>query len=225
MKTEERKEKKEKKREGKRIQSAFPRCFLKLRQFAAAAVESCCALVRARAIQTRNRNAYQPEINRKLRAVMNHVIHAHAADTRDSRERENLLATGKQLPSFHDFFIADAGERRSSFRAAFVKRCKKLFPVRDLRRLVGRSISRARNPALRVLMVMVIHSGNRAHVPGKPAHACRTSRAASNSTCRRDTRSSDFARVLHLFVKFGQHRLSNGHVGLHLKVATQRRKS
>ncbi len=41
MKTEERKEKKEKKREGKRIQSAFPRCFLKLRQFAAAAVESC----------------------------------------------------------------------------------------------------------------------------------------------------------------------------------------
>ncbi|MGC1616930.1 MAG: hypothetical protein WA765_00430, partial [Candidatus Acidiferrum sp.] len=28
----------------------------------------------------------------------------------------------------------------------------------------------------------------------------------------------NFARVLHLFVKFGQHRLSNGHIGLHPKL-------
>ncbi len=151
---------------------------------------------------------------------MNHVVHAHAPNTSDPRHRKNLLATRKQLPALHDLLIADAGESRSRFRTAFVKRRKKLLPIRDLRRLESRA---AHGRIVQFLGV----NGHRdpfrhcADVPGKPAQR-------PGLLMRLPTplvighALEHLARVLHFLVKFCQHRLSNSHVGLLCEIEIQR---
>src|SRR5437016_12016096 len=60
---------------------------------------SVLALVGTGAIQTGHGNPQQAVVHRELRAVMDQVIHHHAANARGARHRENFLARSEEHTS------------------------------------------------------------------------------------------------------------------------------
>ena len=60
----------------------------------------------AGAVKPRDGDIQQAEVDAQLRAMVNQVIHHHAADAGYTRHREDLLTTGKQLPTLQHFLIA-----------------------------------------------------------------------------------------------------------------------
>src|SRR5438105_5197446 len=97
------------------------------------------AFIRARTIEAGHRNSDEPEVNRKLRAMMDEMVEAHAANARDARHGEDLLATCQQFPTFRHVGVTDFGERSARFGCAFIKSSKEFLTVRDFRRLEGRA--------------------------------------------------------------------------------------
>src|SRR6266852_8167146 len=95
--------------------------------------------VRAGAIKSGHGNAEQAVIDSELRAMMNQVVEAHAANTRDTRHGEDFLAAGQQLPVLHDLRIAYFGEGRVRLRGVLVKLGEQLLAVFNFRRLISRA--------------------------------------------------------------------------------------
>src|ERR1700733_5443696 len=98
--------------------------------------------VAAGAVEPWHWNAKQTIVNRELPAMMNQMVHHHAANTADTWHDENGLATGLERPIFHHVRAAGAGKRRPSFRSFFVKNVQSLLPILHLRRLKRWSVHR-----------------------------------------------------------------------------------
>src|SRR5260370_34709399 len=97
------------------------------------------SFVRAGAIKSGHGNAEQAVIDGELRAMMNQVVEAHAANTRDTRHGEDFLAAGQQLPVLQDLRIAYFGERRVGLRGILVKFGEQLLAVFNFHRLISRA--------------------------------------------------------------------------------------
>ena len=74
--------------------------------------------------------------------MMNHVVHTHAANAGDLRQRKDFLAAGEELPALHHVGIADASEGGARLGDLFVERGEKFCAIGDLRRLVARAVHR-----------------------------------------------------------------------------------
>src|ERR1700682_1150554 len=95
--------------------------------------------VGAGAVEAGHGDIQQAEIDSKLCAMVNQVVHHNAANTGYARHREDLLATGEQLPTFHHLLVAYRSQRRSRLRGFFVKSGQSVFTIFDFGGVVRRA--------------------------------------------------------------------------------------
>ena len=74
--------------------------------------------------------------------MMDHVVHHHAAHTRNPRHRKNSLAPREQCPVLHQLLIARARQSRTGFLRVLVELGKKVLLVIDLWKLKPWTIDR-----------------------------------------------------------------------------------
>src|SRR5712692_8113515 len=165
--------------------------------------------VGARTVKARNGNAEQAVIHGKLRAMMNMVVHDHAANTCRARHVKNLLAASEQLPILHHFRVAYAGQRCASVRDILVKHREQFLSIGVFRRLISWPTDR------RIIQFLGLDRHwqpfhHRRHMTSKPA-------AGAGLFVRLPvpffigTAFQDFTSVLHLLIKLSEHHLSNRH--------------
>jgi hypothetical protein len=192
------------------------RSMLRPLQQRAALVSGGCGVghtfVGAGAVEAGDGNADEAEVDRELAAVMVEVVHAHATNAGDAGQVKDFLAAGEEAPIFHDFGVADFAKGFTSGGAVFVKDGQQLLAIGDFGRLVGRATDG------RVIQFFCGRDhadpfGNGADVRGQPAER-------SGFFVRLPTpfvvgyAFEHLAGVFHFFVKFCEHRLTDGHVVL-----------
>ncbi len=176
---------------------------------AALSFSSALVFVRAGAVQPGHRNIEQAEVHPELRAMVNEVIHHHAANAGHARHGEYLLAAGQQLPAFHQLRVARRRQCRPRLRGFLVEHRKQILAILDFRRLVRGTIHRS----IVQLLGFDGHggpSGQRGDVSGEPADR-------SGLLVRLPTplvigyAFEDLTSALHFLIEFTQHRLTDCH--------------
>src|SRR6266436_5365722 len=83
--------------------------------------------VGAGAVKPRDGDIQQAEVDAELGAVVNQMVHHHAANTGYAWHGEDLLTTGEQLPTLEHFLIAHGSERGARLRGFLVEHGKNIL--------------------------------------------------------------------------------------------------